>query len=140
MTNKNTITVSAIINAPMDKVWNCWSKPDHIKNWAFASDDWEAPSAENDLRIGGKFRTRMEAKDKSEGFDFDGVYTNLIDHKLIEYDMSDGRHVKVVFEKIPEGILVTEEFEPEKENTEELQRSGWQAILNNFKKYTEGTE
>lgn len=134
----NKITVETIVKAPLEKVWNYWNQPEHITKWAFASDDWEAPIAENDVRIGGKFKTRMESKtDKTQGFDFEGTYTSVKEHELIEYDMSDRRHVKVEFQKTPEGVKITESFDPESENSEELQRNGWQAILNNFKKYTE---
>lgn len=135
--NKNPITVQTIINAPISKVWECWNKPEYITQWAFASDDWEAPSAENDLRTGGKFKTVMAAKDKSTSFDFTGTYSSVKEHESIEYDMTDGRHVKVEFTEVPEGTQVVETFDPENENTEELQRNGWQAILNNFKSYTE---
>lgn len=134
---KNAITVQTVVNAPMEKVWECWNKPEHITGWAFASDDWEAPAAENDLRVGGRFKTTMAAKDKSAGFDFAGVYTNVKEHKLIEYNIDDGRHVKVEFEKIPNGVKVTETFEPENTFPVEMQRSGWQAILDNFRKYVE---
>jgi len=134
---KNAITVQTVVNAPMAKVWECWNKPEHITGWAFASDDWEAPAAENDLRVGGKFKTVMSAKDKSSSFDFTGTYTAVRENKLIEYDLDDGRHVKVEFTETPEGVRVTETFEPENENPEEMQRSGWQAILDNFKKYVE---
>lgn len=131
------ITVQTTINAPIEKVWESFVKPEHITKWAFASDDWIAPSAENDLRLGGKFKTRMQSRDGKEGFNFEGTYSNVIERQLIEYDMSDGRHVKVEFAQIPDGIRVTETFDPEQENTEEVQRSGWQAILDNFKKYVE---
>ncbi len=131
------ITIQTIVNAPISKVWDCWNNPEHITKWAFASDDWEAPAASNDLRIGGKFSTTMAAKDKSTSFDFDGVYTAVKEHELIEYDMSDGRHVKVAFSESPEGIKIVETFDPEQTHSEEMQRSGWQAILNNFKKYVE---
>ncbi|MBI2027968.1 MAG: SRPBCC family protein [Candidatus Levybacteria bacterium] len=131
------ITVQTVVNAPIAKVWEYWNKPEHITGWAFASDDWEAPTAENDVREGGKFKTVMAAKDKSESFDFTGVYTSVKEHELIEYDMDDGRHVKMEFEETPEGVRVMETFDPETENTEEFQRSGWQAILDNFKKYVE---
>lgn len=133
----NPITIEATVNAPIETVWDVWNKPEHITRWAFASQDWEAPHAENDLRTGGSFKTRMQAKDGSEGFDFEGVYTNVEDEKLIEYDMPDGRHVKITFEKTPEGVKITETFDPESKNSEDLQRAGWQAILDNFKKYTE---
>ncbi len=138
--DKKTITVETIVKAPMSKVWEFWNKPEHIVHWAFASDDWEAPSAENDLRVGGKFKTTMAAKDKSEGFDFTGLYTGLKEHELIEYDFDDDRHVKVEFKELPEGVKVAVTFDPENENPEEMQRSGWQGISDNFKKYVERTK
>ena len=134
---KETITVQTVVNAPIAKVWECWSKPEHITGWVFASDDWEAPVAENDLRVRGKFKTVMAAKDKSAAFDFTGTYTAVKENELIEYDMDHGRHVKVLFEDTPSGVKVTETFDPENENSKEMQRSGWQAILDNFKKYAE---
>lgn len=134
---ESAITVQAVVNAPIDKVWERWTKPEHIVRWAFASDDWEAPSAENDLRAGGRFKTAMAAKDKSAGFDFTGTYTAVQEHKLIEYDIDDGRHVKVEFAESPEGVRITETFEPENTYPKDMQRSGWQAILDNFKKYAE---
>lgn len=139
-----SITVQTIIKAPLAAVWDCWNKPEHITCWAFASDDWEAPSAENDLRIGGKFKTRMQAKDGSAGFDFIGTYSKVEPHSIIEYDMErapkeeKSRHVTVGFMETPEGVRVTEIFDPESENPEEMQRAGWQTILDNFKKYVEG--
>lgn len=135
-----TITVKTIIKAPLPKVWEFWTKPEHITKWAFASEDWEAPYAENDVRIGGRFKTVMAAKDKSMGFDFTGTYTNVLDHELLEYDIDDGRHVSIKFKDLPEGTEITETFEPEKINPEEMQRSGWQAFLNNFKSYIEGSK
>jgi PhnB protein len=135
-----TITVENMINAPVEKVWKLWTEPKHVVKWCHASDDWEAPHAENDLRVGGKFKTVMAAKDKSASFDFTGVYSNLKKHELIEYNIDDGRHVKVEFTKLPKGVRVTETFEPEKTNPEGMQRSGWQAILDNFKKYIEGNK
>ncbi|HYE59592.1 MAG TPA: SRPBCC domain-containing protein [Candidatus Kapabacteria bacterium] len=134
---EKTITVQTTVQAPMEKVWECWTKPEHIVQWAFAQDDWEAPAAENDVRTGGRFKTVMAAKDKSTSFDFTGVYINVQDHEIIEYDMDDGRHVNVHFENTPEGVRVTETFDPENENALEVQRSGWQAILDNFKKHVE---
>jgi uncharacterized protein YndB with AHSA1/START domain len=131
------IVVKTMIRAPIAKVWECWNKPEHITGWAFASDDWEALAVENDVRLGGKFKTTMAAKDKSSSFDFTGTYTAVKENRLIEYEMSDGRHVKVEFAETPEGVRVTETFDPEQENTEEVQRSGWQAILDNFKEYVE---
>lgn len=135
--NNPTITVESIIKAPIVTVWECWTKPEHIKGWAFASDDWEAPEAENEVKEGGKFKTVMAAKDGSSRFDFTGTYTVVDDYRLLEYDMDDGRHVKVVFEETPVGVKVIETFDPEAENTRELQRGGWQGILDNFKRYTE---
>jgi uncharacterized protein YndB with AHSA1/START domain len=134
----NTITVQTTVKAPIEKVWECWNKPEHITGWAFASDDWEAPEAENNLRVGGKFKTVMAAKDKSSSFDFTGTYTAVKEHELIEYDLDDGRHVKVEFIDAPEGVGIVESFEPEHEYPEEMQRSGWQAILDSFKKSVEG--
>ncbi len=135
--NPNPITIETIVSAPLSKVWECWNEPQHITKWAFASDDWEAPHAENDLQVGGKFVTTMAAKDKSASFDFGGVYTVVKDNESIEYDMDDGRHVKIEFTQVPEGVKVIETFDPEEENPREMQKNGWQAILNNFKKYTE---
>lgn len=140
MNKQTAITVQTIIHAPIEKVWEFWTKPEHIVNWAFASDDWEAPSAENDVREGGKFKIVMAAKDKSTSFDFAGIYTDVKEHECIGYDMDDGRHVKTVFTKLPEGISVVETFDPETINSEEMQRSGWQAILDNFKKYAENNK
>jgi uncharacterized protein YndB with AHSA1/START domain len=136
MGNK-TITVQTAVKAPMTKVWACWNRPEHIAGWAFASSDWEVPSAENDLRPGGKFKTVMAAKDKSSSFDLTGTYTAVKEHELIEYNMDDGRHVRVEFQQIPDAVQITETFDPENENPEEVQRSGWQAILDNFKNYVE---
>lgn len=134
----NKITVETVVKAPISKVWKYWNKPEHITHWAFASDDWESPVAENDLREGGKFKTTMAAKDRSASFDFTGTYTAIKEHELIEYDMDEAnRHVQVEFSEIPDGVKVTETFDPENENSEEMQRSGWQAILDNFKKYVE---
>lgn len=133
----NPITIQTIVKAPIAKVWEYWNKPEHIMKWAFASDDWEAPASNNDLRVGGTFSTTMAAKDKSTSFDFSGTYTIVIEHERIEYDMSDGRHVKVEFKEMPEGVQVTETFDPEGTHSEEMQRGGWQAILDNFKKHVE---
>jgi uncharacterized protein YndB with AHSA1/START domain len=135
--NKTPITIETIIHAPLSKVWEYWTKPEHITKWAFASDDWEAPAAENDVRVGGNFKTVMAAKDKSYSFDFTGTYTAVQEHALIEYDMLDGRHSKTEFIQVPEGVKIVETFDPENENSEEKQRSGWQAILDNFKKHVE---
>jgi uncharacterized protein YndB with AHSA1/START domain len=137
MVMNSVITVQTNINAARAKVWDYWTKPEHITHWAFASDDWEAPFADNDVRVEGRFKTVMAAKDKSVSFDFTGIYTVVKEQELIEYILDDGRQVKVEFTETPEGVLVVETFEPEYQNTEELQRKGWQAILDNFKKYAE---
>lgn len=134
---ENAITIESVVNAPVSKVWEFWNNPEHITKWAFASDDWETPHAENDLRIGGEFTTRMSAKDGSEGFDFTGKYSTVNEQDLIEYEMSDGRQVRIKFEETPQGTRITETFDPENENPLEMQKQGWQAILNNFKKYAE---
>ena len=137
---KSPITVQTVISAPIETIWDTWTKPEHITKWAFAADDWIAPRAENDVRTGGKFLTRMEAKDGSTGFDFTGTYTEVEQYKKIAYVMDGDDQRKVVVEFVPEsgGIKVTETFDPENENPEEMQRGGWQAILENFKKYVEG--
>lgn len=132
------IVVQTTINAPIEKVWERFTKPEHITKWAFADESWEAPTAENDLRTGGRFITRMQAKDKSAGFDFSGTYTHVVEQKKIAYTMDgDGRKVETLFEEMPEGVHVTQTFDPETENPEDVQRAGWQSILNNFKKYAE---
>lgn len=133
------ITVSTTVNAPLDHVWNVWNNPEHITNWCFASDDWCAPKAENDLRVDGRFTTRMEAKDGSFGFEFGGVYTNIDGKETIEYSMDDGRNVSIKFEDLGDSTKVTETFDAETQNPEEMQRAGWQAILDNFKKRAEET-
>ena len=132
-----TITVETNVKAPVEKVWTFWSAPEHITRWCNASDDWHTPRAENDLRQGGQFLTRMEAKDGSFGFDFGGVYDEVKTHERIRYTMGDGRKVSIRFTSVPEGTRVTETFDPEQTNSLEMQKNGWQAILDNFKKYTE---
>lgn len=133
------ITVAVVVNAPVEKVWQCWTRPEHITQWCFASDDWCAPAATNDVRVGGVFTTRMEAKDGSTGFDFGGTYTTVVPEKILEYTMNgdDARKVSIQFSQEGENCKVTETFEAESENPLEMQRSGWQSILDNFKKYTE---
>lgn len=135
--NPTVITVEATVNVPIEKAWKYWAEPKHIMNWCNASDDWHAPKAENDLRTGGKFSTRMEAKDGSFGFDFGGVYSLVKDHEKIEYAMEDGRKVQITFVSTPEGVKITEHFDAEDQNPVEMQKDGWQAILDNYKKYTE---
>jgi uncharacterized protein YndB with AHSA1/START domain len=135
--NKPFITIEAIVDAPVEKVFDIWTNPEHIVNWNSASDDWHTPSAENDLRKGGKFSSQMEAKDGSVGFDFGGIYDEVIQNEYIEYTLGDGRKVKINFTPKGEQTQITENFEAEITNPLEIQKSGWQAILNNFKKYTE---
>jgi uncharacterized protein YndB with AHSA1/START domain len=134
---KVTITVEATVNAPIEKVWNLWTNPEHIINWNNASDDWHTPRAENDLREGGKFLARMEAKDGSFGFDFGGVYDKIKTNELIAYTIGDGRTVNVSFTQNGNTTKVTEIFEAENTHSIEMQQGGWQAILNSFKKYAE---
>jgi uncharacterized protein YndB with AHSA1/START domain len=131
------LNVTAIINAPIAKVWDCWNNPEHIVNWCFASDDWHAPKSENDLRVGGKIVTTMAAKDESMSFDFAGIYTSVIDYKEIAYTLLDERKVSLKFLDNGDSVTIEESFEAEHENSLELQEAGWQAILNNFKKYVE---
>jgi uncharacterized protein YndB with AHSA1/START domain len=135
--DKTKITVESTINAPVEKVWKLWTLPEHITKWNYASDDWHTPKAENDLRVGGKFLSRMEAKDGSFGFDFGGVYDEVKTNELIAYTIGDGRKVKVIFTNQGNTTKVTETFEAESQNSIEMQKNGWQAILNNFKKYAE---
>src|SRR5919198_5017958 len=135
MNAKNTITVHALINAPVNQVWKLYTGPEHIMRWNNASDDWHTPRAENDLRVGGKFLSRMEAKDGSFGFDFEGIYEQVKTNELIEYSITDGRKVKILFTTDDsKQTRITITFEPESTNPIEMQRDGWQAILNNFKK------
>ena len=135
--DKTAVTVSATVNAPVEKVWNYWSAPEHITKWCQASDDWHAPFAQNDLQEGGKFITTMAAKDGSFSFDFGGAYTKVEENKTIEYTMDDGRKVSIQFKDNGSSTDISETFDPEETNPVEMQRSGWQAILDNFKKYTE---
>ena len=131
------ISVQTMVNAPLDKVWDLWTSPAHITRWNNASDDWHTPSATNDLREGGKFSSRMEAKDGSMGFDFEGTYDLVIPGNKIEYTMSDGRKVIIEFSSSGNQTHIMETFDAERENPVDLQRQGWQAIMDNFKKYAE---
>lgn len=131
------ITVKSNIDAPIIKIWEYWTSPEHITKWNNASEDWHTPYAENDLRTGGKFKSTMAAKDGSMSFDFEGEYSLVEPNKTIKYTMPDGRKVEVYFCEISGGIEITESFDPENQNPEEMQQEGWQAILDNFKKYVE---
>ncbi len=126
-----------IPSTTLEKVWDCWTKSEHIVNWNFASETWCCPSAKNDLRVRGDFSYRMEAKDGSFGFDYCGSYDEIIEHRLIRIALGDGRKVCITFENKDDGVYVVEEFEPELENSLDLQKSGWQAILDNFRKHVE---
>lgn len=133
----NVITVENTVNAPVEKAWAYYTSPEHIMQWNSASDDWHTPSAENDLRAGGKFSSRMEAKDGSMGFDFWGIYDEVKPNKYIAYTMGDGRKAHITFSELDNKTHISVSFEAETENSLELQKGGWQAILDNFKKYTE---
>jgi uncharacterized protein YndB with AHSA1/START domain len=136
-TNGITITVETTIKAPIEQVWEFWTAPEHIIHWNFATDDWSCPSAENDLRPGGAFNWRMEAKNGSMGFDFTGTYDEIEQYKSIKYTLDDGRKTEITFSTKGDSTEVVETFEPESSNPLELQQTGWQSILNNFKKYAE---
>ena len=131
------VTVQANVNAPVGKVWETWTTPEHIIKWNNASPDWHTPVAENDVRIGGKFLSRMEARDSSFGFDFEGVYDAVVINELISYNLADGRNVKIIFIDKGYQTEIIETFDAENENPIEMQRGGWQAILDNFKHHTE---
>lgn len=131
------ITVKCTIDAPIEQVWKLWTTPEHIVKWNTASQDWHTPYAENDLRVGGKFKFTMASKDGTISFDFEGEYTKVENNSLIEYKMADGRNVDIYFIGLEGGVEIIESFDPENENSEEMQRDGWQAILDNFKNYAE---
>lgn len=131
------ITVSTIVDAPMQRVWQAWTTPAHIVRWNFASADWQCPAAEIDLVEGGRFSYRMEARDGSMGFDFEGEFIEIVPQQLIEYRLGDGRVVRVEFSESDDGATLTETFEAEDELSGEHQKQGWQAILDNFKRHVE---
>lgn len=137
MSEKTKITVGTYVNVPIDKAWEYWTNPEHVRQWNQASEDWHTPHAESDLRTDGQFLYRMEAKDGSFGFDFGGKFTEVKQKELIAYTMDDDRKVKVTFTANGAVTIVEEVFEAESENPVDLQRQGWQAILDNFKKYAE---
>jgi uncharacterized protein YndB with AHSA1/START domain len=137
MDTKQAITIKANVNAPVEKVWKLWNTPSDITQWNAASDDWHTTRAENELWVGGKLSARMEAKDGSFGFDFGGIYDEVIPNKKLTYTLGDGRKVDVTFEGNGQQTNVIETFDAESENSIEMQRNGWQAILDNFKKYAE---
>lgn len=131
------ITVQTTVKADLDKTWAAWNNPDDIKQWNTASEDWHTTKSIVDLRVGGQFSSRMEAKDGSMGFDFAGTYSTVINNKFIEFHMEDGRGVAITFEEVLEGTKVTEIFDAESEHDPEFQKQGWQSILDNFAKYVE---
>jgi uncharacterized protein YndB with AHSA1/START domain len=137
MSNPNSITVETTILAPIEVVWQYFTDPEHVKNWNYASPDWHTPKAENDLVVGGKFSYVMAAKDGSFSFDFWGIYDVIKENELLNYTLGDNRKVSVEFLSIGDDSKIIETFEAETENSLELQKTGWQAILNNFKKYVE---
>ena len=136
---KNNITIQALIGAPVQLVWEKWTNPGDIVKWNTASDDWHTTKSENDVRTGGSFNSRMEAKDGSFGFDFYGKYDLVVENQLLEFTLGDNRKVIVTFQSAEGQTLIVQTFEAENENPLELQRSGWQSILDNFKKYTENS-
>ena len=132
------ISVETLVKADLDAVWAAWNNPEDIKQWNAASDDWHTTSSSVDLREGGRFSARMEAKDGSFGFDFEGTYTRIVPRQLIEYRMEDGREVRIEFAQAAGGVQVKETFDAETQNAAEMQRQGWQAILDSFARHVEG--
>lgn len=137
ITEKTKVTIEAVVNAPVEKVWELWNNPKHVTQWNTPSPDWHTPNAENDLRVGGTFLYRMEAKDGSFGFDFAGTYDDVTPNKRLAYTIGDGRKVEVLFDSEGNPTKITSTFEAENQNPVEMQRGGWQAILDNFKQYAE---
>jgi uncharacterized protein YndB with AHSA1/START domain len=136
----SVLTVIAVVNAPMERVWNTFNSPEHITNWYYASPDWCAPSARSDFREGGTATVRMESRDGSMGFDFEWFYDRIVTNERVEFHLADNRRVEIIFEQTNEGVKITESFDAETQNTLELQQGGWQAILDNFKAYAEGND
>ncbi|HEX9980691.1 MAG TPA: SRPBCC family protein [Flavobacterium sp.] len=137
MDTTKKITVQTLVSSPISKVWEYWNQPEHVTKWYQASDDWHAPHAENDLREGGKFSTTMAARDGSMSFDFEGVYDRVEENRVIDYTIADGRKVWIAFDDMGNSTKITQTFEMENEHPEEMQRGGWQAILDNFKNFAE---
>lgn len=140
MKSKDKITIETTIHAPIETVWKLWTSPEHIVNWNFATEEWCCPGAVNDLRPGGELNWRMEAKDGSMGFDLTGTYQQIKVNELITYQMSDGRAVSIDFISEGDSVRIVESFDPEGTNSDEQQRAGWQAILDNFKAYAEAAK
>lgn len=133
----NKIKVATSIGAPVDKVWEQYTRPEHITQWNFADPSWHCPRAGNDLRKGGKYTARMEARDGSFGFDFEATYEEVVDREKLHYTLVDGREAITTFEPKGQTTLVTTHFDPEDQNSREMQQQGWQAILDNFKNHVE---
>lgn len=132
------IRIEITILKPISKVWDYFNNPKHITKWNFADETWHCPKAENDLRVGGKLYARMEAKDKSFGFDYVGIYDEVIPYQILRYHLEDNRKIEIQFIEVdPNTTRVIETFDPESRNSREMQRDGWYAILNNFHKYVE---
>lgn len=140
MTTATKITVSATANAPLAKVWEAWNNPEDIKQWNTPDPSWHCLASENDLRVGAKFKHRMEARDGSAGFDFEGEYDKVIPQQEITYHMPDGRNVRTGFLAKDGTTTITSTFDAEQENTPEMQQQGWQAILDNFVQHVESKE
>ena len=134
------ITIETLVHAPINLVWDTWNSPNHVVHWNHASDDWHSPKAENNFVVGGKFVYRMEAKDNSFGFDFSGTYEEIVDKKRVVTRLDDNRLVKTEFYGENDSVRIVETFEAEDQNSIELQREGWSAILNNYKLYTESLQ
>ena len=132
-----SITVETEVNAGINKVWEYWTNPLHIVHWNFASDDWHCPSAENDPRVGGSFKYNMASRDGKFSFDFEGIYNEIETEKMIAYELGDGRRVTILFTDLGNKSKIVETFDPENTNPMEMQRGGWQSILDNFRKHTE---
>lgn len=137
MHNPTVIKIDTLVNSPIEKVWDCYTNPEHIVKWNNASEDWHTTHSSNDLKLGGRFLSRMEAKDGSAGFDFEGTYDDVEENKLIKYTMDDGRKVSVNFETVDDGTKINVAFDAEETHSVEMQKDGWQSILNNFKNYVE---
>ena len=136
-TSNTVLTVQVTVDAPVEKAWESFTNPDHIVKWNQASPDWHSPWSKNDLRVGGAFSTRMEAKDGSMGFEFGGIYDVVTENEYIEYTLGDGRKVTVTFTQDGDGTKVVETFEAEDTHSIEMQQGGWQAIMDSYKNYTE---
>jgi uncharacterized protein YndB with AHSA1/START domain len=134
------ITIETLVNSDIDSVWSAWNNPDDIKQWNTAQEDWHTTQSTVDLREGGTFTSRMEAKDGSFGFDFGGTYTRVEPNRAIAFQMGDGREVEVEFTETADGVLVKETFDAETENSPEMQRQGWQSILDNFGRHVEAKQ